>query len=210
MASTAVRAVGAALQKPAPEDWVPLAVVGRAHGVRGELRAHRFDRDSHLLAEVDEVLVRFVDGERRGEAHEVSVDSVRPGNDALLVKLHGVDDRDAADDVKGAHLCVKRSDFPPLADGEFYACDVVGAGSAALVRRHRGRRGAVAPGLPERRSAGRGDRGRALRDPAGRRLRRHGRRRGGQVRWHARLASIRPEGPSTFAPGLSPGAPTSA
>jgi len=122
-----VRAVGAALQKPAPEDWVPLAVVGRAHGVRGELRAHPFDRDSHLLAEVDEVLVRFVDGERRGEAHEVSVDSVRPGNDALLVKLHGVDDRDAADDVKGAHLCVKRSDFPPLADGEFYACDVIGA-----------------------------------------------------------------------------------
>ncbi len=118
---------GAALQKPAPDDWVPLAVVGRAHGVRGELRAHPFDRDSHLLSEVDEVLVRFVDGERRGEAHEVSVDSVRPGNDALLVKLHGVDDRDAADDVKGAHLCVKRADFPPLEDGEFYACDVVGA-----------------------------------------------------------------------------------
>lgn len=120
----AVTGVG---KRPAPDDWVPLAVVGRPHGVRGELRAHPFSEDSDLLGQVDEVLVRFVDGPRRGEAHEVSLDSVRPGNDALLVKLHGVDDRDAADEVRGAQLCVRRADFPVLEEGEFYACDVVGA-----------------------------------------------------------------------------------
>lgn len=128
MAASRAAVTGASVgRKPAPEDWVPLAVVGRAHGVRGELRAHPFSEDSDLLGQVDEVLVRFVDGPRRGEAHEVSLDSVRPGNDALLVKLHGVDDRDAADEVRGAQLCVRRADFPPLEEGEFYACDVVGA-----------------------------------------------------------------------------------
>lgn len=115
------------MARPAPDDWVPLAVVGRPHGVRGEVRAHPFDKDSALLLDVDEVLVRFVDGERKGEAHEVSIDGARQGNDAILVKLHGVDDRDAADEVRGAQLCVKRREFPPLEEGEFYACDIEGA-----------------------------------------------------------------------------------
>jgi 16S rRNA processing protein RimM len=113
--------------RPAPDDWVPLAVVGRPHGVRGELRAHPFDRDSDLLLELDEVLVRFVTGERKGEEHEVSIDGARGTNDAILIKLHAVDDRNAAEDLRGAQLCVKRRDFPPIEDGEFYACDVVGA-----------------------------------------------------------------------------------
>lgn len=115
------------MPRPADHEWVPLAVVGRPHGVHGELRAHPFNRDSDLLLELDEVLVRFVDGERKGEEHEVSIDNAREGNDAILVKLHAVDDRDAADGVKGAQLCARRGDFPPLDEGEFYATDILGA-----------------------------------------------------------------------------------
>ncbi|MBI2392401.1 MAG: 16S rRNA processing protein RimM [Deltaproteobacteria bacterium] len=115
------------MPRPADHEWVPLAVVGRPHGVRGEVRAHPFNRDSDLLLELDEVLVRFVEGERQGEEHEVSIDDARAGNDAILLKLHGVDDRDAADDVRGAHLCARRGDFPALEEGEFYASDIIGA-----------------------------------------------------------------------------------
>ena len=112
---------------PAADEWVPLAAVGRPHGIKGEVRAHPFNKDSALLLELDEVLVRFVEGERKGESHEVSIDEARQGNDAILLKLHGVGDRNGADEVRGAELCVRRRDFPPLEEGEFYACDVVGA-----------------------------------------------------------------------------------
>jgi 16S rRNA processing protein RimM len=115
------------MARPKDDEWVPLAVVGRPHGVRGELRAHPFNRDSDLLLDLDEVLVRFAEGSRKGEAHEVSIDSARQGNDAILIKLHGVEGRDGADDVRGAELCVRRGDFPALEEGEFYACDVIGA-----------------------------------------------------------------------------------
>jgi 16S rRNA processing protein RimM len=57
----------------------------------------------------------------------VSVDHARRAGDAILMKLHSVDDRDRAADLRGALVCVKRESFPPLEDGEFYACDVVGA-----------------------------------------------------------------------------------
>ena len=109
------------------DDWVPIALVGRPHGVRGELRAHPFDKQSTLLLELDEVLVRFVDGPRKGEEHEVSIDGARAGNDAILLKLHGVVGRDRAVDVRGAQLCARRSDFPKTDEDEFYAVDIIGA-----------------------------------------------------------------------------------
>ena len=107
----------------APEAWVPLAEVARPHGVRGELRLRLYNRDSALLLDLEDVLVRFPDGEEQ----EVSVDAARRAHDAILMKLFSVDDRDRAEELRGALVCVRRRDFPPLEDGEFYACDVEGA-----------------------------------------------------------------------------------
>jgi|HubBroStandDraft_4_1064222.scaffolds.fasta_scaffold52768_5 16S rRNA processing protein RimM len=108
---------------PGGNVWVPLAEVARPHGVRGEVRLRLFNRDSDLLLTLGEVLVRFPDGEEQ----EVSVDAARRANDAILMKLYSVDDRARADDLRGAKICVRRADFPPLDPGEFYACDVEGA-----------------------------------------------------------------------------------
>ncbi|MDP9151671.1 MAG: ribosome maturation factor RimM [Myxococcota bacterium] len=106
-----------------PQAWVPLAEVARPHGVRGELRLRLFHRESDLLLRLDEVLVRFPDGEEQ----EVSVDSARRANDAVLMKLFSVEDRDRAEELRGALVCARRGDFPPVEEGEFYACDVEGA-----------------------------------------------------------------------------------
>jgi 16S rRNA processing protein RimM len=106
-----------------PADaWVPLAEVARPHGVRGELRLRLYNRDSDLLLELDEVLVRFAEGDEQ----EVSVDGARRADDAILMKLHSVDDRDRAEELRGATICARRADFPALEAGEFYACDVEG------------------------------------------------------------------------------------
>jgi len=106
-----------------PAHWVPLADVARPHGVRGEVRLRLFNQDSDLLLALDEVLVRFPDGDEQ----EVSIDGARRANEAILMKLHGVDDRDGAEQLRGAVVCARRDEFPPLEPGEFYACDVLGA-----------------------------------------------------------------------------------
>jgi 16S rRNA processing protein RimM len=102
---------------------VPLAEVMRPHGVRGELRLKLFNADSDVLLAQDEVLVRL----EGGEEHEVSVDSARRASDAILMKLYSIDDRDRADELRGALVCARRGAFPELEPGEFYACDVLGA-----------------------------------------------------------------------------------
>jgi 16S rRNA processing protein RimM len=106
-----------------PDAWVPLAEIARPHGVRGELRLKVFNKTSDILLEQEEVLVRL----ENGEEHEVSVEAARRADDAILMKLYSVDDRDRAEELRGAHVCVRRRDFPPVEEGEFYTVDIVGA-----------------------------------------------------------------------------------
>jgi 16S rRNA processing protein RimM len=106
-----------------PDAWVPLAEVARPHGVKGELRLRLFNATSDVLLDQDEVLVRLAEG---GE-HEVSVERARRADDAILMKLHSVDDRNRAEELRGAQICVRRRDFAEAEPGEFYAIDVVGA-----------------------------------------------------------------------------------
>ena len=108
---------------PGARRWIPVAEIARPHGVRGELRLKVYNVESDLLAHRRDVLLRMPDGEER-TAH---IASARPVNKAMLMQLRGVDDRNAADGLRGAVLCIPRDEFPPLEEGEFYACDLEGA-----------------------------------------------------------------------------------
>jgi 16S rRNA processing protein RimM len=103
--------------------WIPVAEIARPHGVRGELRLKVYNVESDLLAHRRDALLRMPDGEER----TVQIASARPVNKAMLMHLRGVDDRDAAAALRGALLCIPRDEFPPLDEGEFYACDLEGA-----------------------------------------------------------------------------------
>jgi 16S rRNA processing protein RimM len=105
------------------DPWIPLAEVARPHGVRGEVRLRLFNKESNVLLSLDEVLVRLPDGAE----HEVSIDGARRADEAILLKLYSVDDRDRAEELRGALICVRRRDLPEPEEGEFYAVDVVGA-----------------------------------------------------------------------------------
>jgi 16S rRNA processing protein RimM len=119
----------------APDAWVPLAEVARPHGVRGELRLRPYNEDSDLLFDLDEVMVRAASPAATNGSKDktvvrellLRVESARQANDAILMKLESVNDRDRAIELRGAQVCAKRSQFPPLEPGEFYACDIEGA-----------------------------------------------------------------------------------
>jgi 16S rRNA processing protein RimM len=121
------------------ERWVPLAEVARPHGVKGEIRLKLFNTDSDVLLEQREVLLRSGDGkeEMRG------IDAARRANDAILVRFKGIADRDVADGLRGSLVCVRRGDFPDLEDGEFYACDAIGANVTVQSGPHQGKLGTV-------------------------------------------------------------------
>jgi 16S rRNA processing protein RimM len=64
--------------------------------------------------------------------------AVRPTNDAWLVRLEGVDDRDAAAALTNADLALTREALPAPEDGEFYVEDLVGCEVRDVDGRRRG------------------------------------------------------------------------
>lgn len=56
----------------------------------------------------------------------VGVERARRHSAGVVAKLAGVDDRESALAWRGAEVGVLRSDFPALAEGEFYWVDLVG------------------------------------------------------------------------------------
>jgi len=102
---------------------VPLAEVARPHGIAGELRLKVYNLDSDLLLRRPPVLLRLSDGTER----QATFSAAREVDKALLVRVVGVDDRNAAEALRGAQVCVPRASLPPPAEGEFYAWDLEGA-----------------------------------------------------------------------------------
>lgn len=80
-------------------------------------------KGSDTLLGADQVLL-----ETSGEApRQFRIEKARRADKAILLKLSGVDDRDAAARLRGAAVLVPRADLPELEPDEVYLIDLVGA-----------------------------------------------------------------------------------
>jgi len=96
---------------------VEIAVVSKAHGVRGEIVAIPHDPESSSLAEVSAV---WIGGVRR---EVVRARPVPPG--AYLLALEGITDRDAAAALRGALIEADREELD-LDEDEVLLADLIG------------------------------------------------------------------------------------
>lgn len=100
-----------------PDRAVTLAAVIGAHGVTGELRLK-------LFGEGLESFRRFKLFMAGGRA--LTLKAVRHGPNGAVARFAEITDRNAAEALRGAELTVPRSALPPLEEGEFYHCDIIG------------------------------------------------------------------------------------
>jgi 16S rRNA processing protein RimM len=100
---------------------IQLGFVGAPYGVRGwlKLRSHT-DPPERLL---DHRLLRIGQG---SVWQSYRIESSGRSGGALTVKLAGVEDRDQAQALRGAQVCVPRSELPPRDDKDFYRADLIG------------------------------------------------------------------------------------
>lgn len=104
-------------------------VVGRvvkSHGVTGEMtvEVRTDDPDSRFAPGVT---VRTTRPRDRGAARSFVVESVREHGARLLVRLAGVTDRAAADELRGSLFVIDTADLPPItAPDEYYDHQLVG------------------------------------------------------------------------------------
>jgi 16S rRNA processing protein RimM len=100
---------------------IQLGFVGAPFGVRGwiKLRSHT-DPPERLL---DHRSLRI----GRGSVWQnYRIEASGRSGGALTVKLAGVEDRDQAQALRGAEVCVPRSELPQRDDKDFYRADLIG------------------------------------------------------------------------------------
>jgi 16S rRNA processing protein RimM len=107
------------------ERLVEIGVVGRPHGVRGEVNVRLHNSKSEVLGRVGSAVLATAAGEER-----LAIAQARRKGEGVIVRFEGVDGRDAADARKGARVLVRRSELPAPGPGEFYVDDLIGLEAA--------------------------------------------------------------------------------
>lgn len=109
----------AARPAPAAEGLVLLGAVAGAHGVRGAVKVKTF------TAEPADVAAYGPLTDAAGtHTFRLTVERVLPG--AVIARLAGVADRNAAEALRGTRLYVARAALPEPDEDEFYHADLLG------------------------------------------------------------------------------------
>ena len=96
---------------------ISLAAVAGAHGIQGEVRLKLFTDSAESLSRHAKLLVGGV--ERR-------LLKVRGDNKGAVARFEGVEDRTAAEGLRGSLVEIDRAALPPLGEGEYYHADLIG------------------------------------------------------------------------------------
>jgi 16S rRNA processing protein RimM len=102
-----------------PPRMVCLGIVSAPHGVRGEVKIRSFTERPEDVAAYGELYDET--GERRFRVQRRGM-----ARGAVVARIDGIDDRDAAERLRGLRLHVPRDRLPQAAADEYYHADLIG------------------------------------------------------------------------------------
>jgi 16S rRNA processing protein RimM len=116
-----------------PEDAVEVGRVLGAWGIKGGLRIKPFASDPQALFSSKRWFIQPPEGPRppglkpfASYPDLLRVVSAREQGDSVVATVHDLDDRDAAEALRGARIFIPRASFPTPDSNEFYWVDLIG------------------------------------------------------------------------------------
>ena len=104
---------------PSATSLVCLGAIAGAHGIKGLVRLKSFTARAQDIAAYGPLQ------DAGGTRHfELALTGTSRG--ALIARIKGIENRDAAERLKGEKLYVTRDRLPPAEAGEFYQADLIG------------------------------------------------------------------------------------
>ena len=103
------------------EDYFAIGFIVNVHGLSGEVRVTPTTDDPSRFKLLDQVEVFFKSG-----SVKYPLQSARMHKTVIILKLKGVEDRDAAKLLIGGVIKITRSKALPLEEGEYYQKDLLG------------------------------------------------------------------------------------
>ncbi len=89
-------------------------------GIRGEMRVQ-----TYTAAPTDLKDMKIESTEFDGTDFQF-VRRLNPTSNVIIARIRGINDRNAAEEMRGVELYVSRDTLPPTKDGEYYQADLIG------------------------------------------------------------------------------------
>ena len=109
----------AGVVEPANSKHILLGRIAGAHGIRGEVMIHAYTDPPDNIAAYGPL-------DDAGGTRTFKLESVRATNKGVVACIAGIEDRTAAEALKGIELYVDRDRLPAAAEGEYYHADLIG------------------------------------------------------------------------------------
>lgn len=103
-------------------DYLLLGEIVRPQGIRGEVKLKHYTDGPERFLELDTVY-----RERAGGYEPVHITGARVNGDDVFLTLKGVEDRNAAEALRGVKLWVDRAHARELGEDEVFIADILGA-----------------------------------------------------------------------------------
>jgi 16S rRNA processing protein RimM len=111
-----------------PADAVEVGRIADAWGVKGWFKVIAHSGNPEALFTAKQWFLQ--PSERGAKTFQstmlLSVRQARTHSDSIVASAEAVDDRDAAEQLRGARIFVSRANFPKAADDEYYWVDLIG------------------------------------------------------------------------------------
>jgi len=104
-----------------PAEPLVLGKMGSTYGIRGWLRVFSSTEDAESIFEYQPWFIQ-----RGGQWHVVELEGWKRHTQDLIIKVKGVDDRDAANLLTNCEIVVDSKQLPSLEDGDYYWKDLFG------------------------------------------------------------------------------------
>ncbi len=115
-----------------PDDAIEVGRVLDAWGVKGWLKILPHSSHPEAMFAAKAWFLQAPDAKFRPGFNafsgtvSVSIDEAKTHSDSLVAKVEGLDDRSAAEALRGCRIFLPRSSFPAASEGEYYWVDLIG------------------------------------------------------------------------------------
>lgn len=104
------------------KDKIAVGIIGKTHGLDGELKLHSFTNVPEIIESLKEVVLF-------NESTKIfliaKIIEIRFGNDAFLIKIQGIENVENAKKLSGSKVYIDKSQLPPISKDEYYFYEIV-------------------------------------------------------------------------------------
>lgn len=105
-------------------EKIKIGKIVSAVALKGEVKIYHYSDYKERFEELDRIIVRK--GTKNIKETEYEIENVRYQKDMVIIKLKGIDDRNAAEAMRDSDIFITEADLRELPEDTFYIRDLIG------------------------------------------------------------------------------------